>query len=564
MSADPTAPPSHSPDGSRHELLRVLGLGIAIAMVVGNTIGSGIFLKPGKIAGDAGSFPLIVSGWIGGGLVCLLGALCFAELGAMLPRAGGMYVYLKEAYGRPVAFLFGWCEFFFGTPASCGALSVAIVSTLTVLVCGAPPPITCALTKDIGLEQTTIMVDSASEFPTSGLIRIEVETEKMTVTAVNVEDKSLTVKRGATGTTAATHAAQTAVIGKRSPNSFGIVGGALFLLAFVTFVNVRGAIWGGSVQAVTTVIKAGSVALIALVPFLLLVVGKSKVDFAHYATQVIPLEMSLTSQLAAVMLAVMWAYNGWEGVTPVAAEVRDPSRNIPRALIGGVGILIALYVGANLAYHGVLSMSELKDAGMRTAPVMLDKQFSVFGPKAGEFAALAVSLVISLSAFGAINSNLMHSPRVAYAMGRDGVFIEILGQVHATYRTPAIAICTQATMASLMVIGFEFAQRNVEQLMDLNLFDLLTDYVIFSASVFQVLTVIGVMLLRRKHPEWERPYRVLGYPWTPLLFIAFYLWFLPTAYQQQSFSAHVALILMGLGVPAYFLYAAVRKSSRTA
>lgn len=552
---DSSASTSSSDSKGRPELLRVLGLGIAIAMVVGNTIGSGIFLKPGKIAGDAGSFPLIVWSWIGGGLVCLLGALCFAELGAMLPRAGGMFVYLKEAYGRPVAFVFGWCEFFFGTPASCGALSVAIVGTLTVLVCGAPPPITCVLTSEITAEQTTIVVDSAADFPPSGLTRIEVGSEKMTVTDVSVETKTLTVRRGAAETKAVSHKEQTTVKGKRNPNSFGIVGGALLLLAFVTFINVRGAIWGGSVQAVTTVIKAGSVAFIALVPFLLLAVGKSQVDFANFATEVTPLELNLTSQLAAVMLAVMWAYNGWEGVTPVAAEVRDPSRNIPRALIGGVGILIVVYVGANLAYHGVLSMSELKEAGMQTAPVMLNKQFGVFGPRAGEIAATAVSLVISLSAFGAINSNLMHSPRVAYAMGQDGVFFQILGRVHASYRTPAIAICTQATMAALMVVGFEFAQRHIEQLMDFSLFDLLTDYVIFSASVFQVLTVIGVFLLRRKHPEWERPYRVLGYPVTPLLFIGFYLWFLPTAYRLQSFSAHVALVLIAAGIPAYFIYA---------
>ena len=560
MSAEPPAPLNLSAADSRPELLRVLGLGIAIAMVVGNTIGSGIFLKPGKIAGDAGSFPLIVTGWIGGGFVCLLGALCFAELGAMLPRAGGMYVYLKEAYGRPIAFLFGWCEFFFGTPASCGALSVAIVTTLMVLVIGPPPLMTGRLTEDITAEQTTIRLDRVDDFPTRGLFRIQVDDEKLTVIAVNAATGTLTVKRGAAETEAVAHAAGAMASGRRNFNSLILIPGALLLLAFVTCVNVRGAIWGGSVQAVTTVIKVGSVALIALVPFLLLAVGRSQVDFSFYATSVTPTKTTLPAQMAAVMMAVMWAYNGWEGVTPVAAEVRDPTRNIPRALLGGVGILIAVYVGANVAYHGVLSMSELKEAGMSTAPVMLHKQFSVFGARAGEIAATAVSLVISLSAFGAINSNLMHSPRVAYAMGHDGAFVKMLGHVHASFRTPAIAICTQATMASVMVVGFEFAQRNFEQLMDINLFDLLTDYVIFSASVFQVLTVIGVMLLRHKHPEWERPYRVLGYPFTPLLFIGFYLWFLPTAYMQQSFSAHVALTLMALGLPAYFGYAAWRRT----
>ncbi len=533
----------------------MLGLGIAIAMVVGNTIGSGVFLKPGKIAGDAGSFPLIIAGWIGGGLICMAGALCFAELAAMLPKAGGMYVYLREAYGRPVAFLFGWCEFFFGTPASCGALSVAIIGTLTVLVNGPPPPITTTLATEISAVQATLSIKSAAELPAVGSFTIKIDDEKMTVSAVNATDNTLTVERGIDNTIAAKHDVNALMLGPPTrPNTAIIVGGALMLLTTVTFVNVRGAIWGGNVQAVTTVIKAGSVAFIALIPFLLLFIGKSKVDFSHFATQVEPLKTTLPAQFAAVMLAVMWAYNGWEGVTPVAAEVRDPNRNIPRALLGGVGILIAVYVGANLAYHGVLSMSELKEAGMSTGPVMLRKQFGVFGEGAGEFAATAVSLIISLSAFGAINSNLMHSPRVAYAMGQDGVFFRGLGVVHARFRTPAVAICTQATMAALMVIGFEIAQRNIDRLRDINLFDLLTDYVIFSASIFQVLTVIGVMLLRRKHPEWERPYRVLGYPWTPLLFIGFYLWFLPTAYMLESFSAHVALALMAAGVPAYLIY----------
>lgn len=455
-------------------------------MVVGNTIGSGIFRKPGTIAADSGSFTLIIAGWIGGGLVCLAGALCFAELGAMLPRAGGMFVYLKEAYGRPVAFVFGWCEFFFGTPASCGALSIMIVETFSRL---ASP------------------ID--------------------------------------------------AVTGKAPPaNELILVGGSILLLAFVATINVRGALWGGSVQAVTTIIKAGSVALIALLPFLLFFIGRSEVQWSNFTSTVDPKQTTLPAQMAAILLAVMWAYNGWEGVTPVAAEVRDPSRNIPRALLGGVGILIALYVGATVAYHGVLSMSEMVNAQDGTAQAMLTKQIGVFSADWGKLAVAAISGVIVISAFGAINSNLMHSPRVAYAMGRDGVFFEQLGHVHTRFRTPAIAIVTQATMAALMVVGAKVAKANITALAKIDLFDILTDYVIFSASVFQVLTVIGVFLLRRKHPEWERPYRVLGYPFTPLVFIGFYLWFLPTAYHLQSFSAHVALVLIAAGVPAYFIYAA--------
>ncbi len=562
MSSDPSAPSSDPQSESRPQLLRVLGLGIAIAMVVGNTIGSGIFLKPGKIAADAGSFSMIVSCWIIGGLVCLAGALCFAELAAMLPRAGGIYVYLREAYGRPVAFLFGWSEFFFGTPASCGALSVAIVSTLSVLM-NPPQIVTARLTNEVTASQTTLMLENAAAFPAHEAFLIEIDSEKMTVMEVDHAASTFTVSRGANGTVAAVHSAGVTVSG-RPPNlnRIVVVGGALFLLVLVAFINVRGAIWGGSVQAMTTIIKAGCVAFIALAPFLLFFIGRSQVDFSHYAMQAIPTDVSFSMRLAAVMLAVMWAYNGWEGVTPVAAEVRDPHRNIPIALLGGVGILIAVYVGANVAYHGVLSMDELiaTAADRNTAQVMLTKQFGVFGAPVGQTAALIASLVISLSAFGAINSNLLQSPRVAYAMGHDGVFFQHLGIVHARFRTPAVAICTQATMAAVMVVGFEVAKRNIPQLAKIDLFDILTDYVIFSASVFLLLAVIAVIVLRFKHPEWERPYRVTGYPVTPLLYVAFYLWFLPTAYLQQSFSAHVALILIGLGLPAYYIYAAMRKA----
>lgn len=504
MSAEPTSSPA-TDSGSRHELLRVLGLGIAIAMVVGNTIGSGIFRKPGLIATDADSFPLIIAGWIGGGLVCLLGALCFAELAAMLPRAGGMYNYLREAYGRPVAFLYGWSEFFFGTPASCGALSIMILETLAP-ICGI----------------------------------------------------------------------------KGQLSEITLVFGSVLLIAFVAFVNVRGAIWGGNVQGVTTVIKAGSVALIALSPLLLMLFGNSAFRWENFTSHFdptlfdpaistltpekfaalkVPTNTTLPAQMAAILLAVMWSYNGWDGVAPVAAEVRDPNRNIPRALFIGVGILILVYVGANVAYHGVLNMTELVETPGTTAQTMLRKQFGAFGSSWSTITVTALSVVIAISSFGAINSNLMQSPRVAYAMGQDGVFFQKLGHVHARFRTPTIAICTQATMASLMVVGARISKYYVDSLKKRDLFDILTDYVIFSASVFLVLSVIGVIVLRYKHPEWTRPYRTLGYPATPLLFVGFYMWFLPTAYYLESFSAHVALILIALGLPAYFIYAAVRKAS---
>jgi APA family basic amino acid/polyamine antiporter len=195
---------------------------------------------------------------------------------------------------------------------------------------------------------------------------------------------------------------------------------------------------------------------------------------------------------------------------------------------------------------------------------VLRKQLGVFGGSWAEIGVTMLTVVIAISSFGAINSNLMQSPRVAYALGHDGVFFQKLGHVHASFRTPAIAICTQAAMASLMVVGARISKYYVDALKTSDLFDILTDYVIFSASVFLLLSVIGVLILRFKHPEWERPYRTLGYPVTPLLFVGFYVWFLPTAYRLESFSAHVAAILILLGLPAYYLYAAFQRRASAA
>ncbi|MEX0715449.1 MAG: amino acid permease, partial [Planctomycetaceae bacterium] len=221
---------------SRPGLLRALGPGMAIALVVGNVIGSGIFYKPGEIAGHLGNFPLIIATWVAGGVICALGALCFAELAAMLPRAGGLYVYLREAYGRPVAFLSGWTEFMFGRPASVGVLSVAFILAFGVAI------------------------DSPFDLVTG-------------------------------------------------------VGLALALIVAMAWVNVIGVIWGGRVQALTTLIKAGFLGLIALLPFVVSLFDGEGVAAANFSSA-LPRPEGATwgMQIAAAMLGVMWAYNGWHGV----------------------------------------------------------------------------------------------------------------------------------------------------------------------------------------------------------------------------------------------------------
>lgn len=473
---------SHSPLPPGHEsrpgLLRALGLGMGLAMVVGNVIGSGIFAKPGGIAANGGDFSLILTAWVVGGGLCVLGGLCFAELAVMMPRAGGMYVYLRETYGRPVAFLFGWADFMFRSPASIGALSIVFVASLEEAL--KPTGVTFELWTEVLL--------------------------------------------------------------------------ALLLIFGMAWVNVIGVIWGGRVQAGTTIVKAGFLGLLALMPFLVMFIGIQEFNTTNYSTTIDLSQSKSTyaTRFAAVMLAVMWAYNGWHGITPVAEEIREPQRNIPLALFGGIGILIVLYVAANLAYHGVLTMEEMGSAGELGAQRMIEKLFAESG-YAGT-AVAAMSAVIMCSTFGAINSNLLNAPRISFAMGRDDVFFRQLGRVHSNYRTPAVAIVVQAAMSAGLVVASGLLVALVDGFKQKSIFDLLTNFVIFAASIFYMLSVLAVILLRRKHPDWDRPYKTWGYPVTPVLYLAFYVWFLFEVYRGQPFEANAGIGLILLGLPVYYAW----------
>jgi APA family basic amino acid/polyamine antiporter len=345
---------------------------------------------------------------------------------------------------------------------------------------------------------------------------------------------------------------------------------ATVLIVGLAGINIAGVLWGGRMQLATTVVKGGFLAIVAVLPFVLLPFAAEGFNAANYSTTVTPRTASLAGQVGAILLAVMWAYNGWHGITPLAEEVSQPQHNIPRSLFVGIGILMLLYVSANIAYHGVLTMGEMKAAGDHAAEQMLHRLL-------GQPGLTAMSAVIMCSTFGAINSNLLQAPRVSFAMGRDGVFFETLGRVHATFRTPVPAIIVMAAMSIALVASVaaakigaqdlvadsyqsELAQKIVRSLQDDSIFSLLTNFVIFSASIFYMLGVAAVLVLRQRMPDAERPYRTWGYPITPIAFLVVYVWFLAQIYGSNPLESRTGVLLILCGLPVYVAYRAWRRS----
>ncbi len=458
---------------TRPSLLRALGPGMAVAIVVGNVIGSGIFATPGGIAADGRSFGLIIGAWVTGGVLSLLGGLCFAELGAMLPRAGGMYVYLKQTYGRGAGYLQGWTEFVFGTSGSMGALAIIFVTHLGEMV-----------------------------NPGGGGI-----------------------------------------------GDVGTLGLSVGLIAGLAAVNVIGVVWGGWVQTLTTVVKVGVVFAVAVLPFC---VGDSSVrveSLSSLWSTALPLTEDgpgVATRFAAVLLAVMWAYNGWHGVTPVAEEIRDPGKNIPRSLLVGVGILTVLYVSANFAYHLVVPMEEMVVPANREKVAVL-----LFDRLIGPVGAKLMAVGVMVSTFGAINSNLLLGPRVPFAMGRDDRLLGWMGCVHPRFRTPARAIVVQAAMGILLLVASGLLVNHLPILQEskTGVFDLMTRYIVFSASLFYMLAVAAVLVLRRKHPEWERPFRV---HWlVPVAYLLFYVWFLGHVLWDKPVESGIGIAMSLSGIPFF-------------
>ena len=288
-------------------------------------------------------------------------------------------------------------------------------------------------------------------------------------------------------------------------------------------VNIRGVTWGGWLQLIVTLVKvAALLAIVSLPLFIREPLGTAEVTPATRSVPVFSWAL-----LGTAMLGVQWAYHGWMNLGPVAEEVHTPQRNIPLAMIGGVGLVIALYLAANVAYHSIIPQDEMMD--MKTTTVATAFCLRLIGPIGATLAAAAVMC----SAFGSLNGNILVGPRLLFAMGRDRLVPRQLSEVHARFRTPVLAIIVQTSWACLLVLGgaaltqFKLPVLGLSATteIDLNLppgkalFDVLTDFAMFAAVIFETLAVATIFVFRWRMPNAERPYRCWGYPVVPIVYV---------------------------------------------
>jgi APA family basic amino acid/polyamine antiporter len=458
-------------DTAQPTLIRGLSLLDSVLLLVSGIIGSSIFLTAKDIAGPLPHPALFLLVWVIGGVVSLFGCVAFAELGSMFPESGGQYVYLREAYGDLVAFLYGWMLFSVANGGTIAALAVAAAAYMGEIV----PPIS--------------------------------------------QEHVIFAVAGITFTRA--HAV------------------GLLLIVILTYVNVVGLRWGALLQNVSTWTK-----FVAMAAFVVLGFAIGKGDWSHFQSHGVGLTMGLPprqliSALGVALIAVFWAYDGWVYITWVAGEVKEPRRNVPRAMVLGVLAVGAIYLAMNLTYVYALPLREIA----KHETIAHAAAERLFSPRA----AVWLSAMIAISCFSAAASCTLSGARVYLAMAQDGVFFKRMAVIHPKWRTPAFSLIGQGIWAACLTLSGRYDQ--------------LYTYVIYGMVLSYTLTVIGMFLLRWKRPEIPRPYRCTGYPWLPAIYVlAGTAWTLNTIITRPT-EAFWGTAIVLVGVPGYLYW---KRSGRKA
>jgi len=450
--------------GTKPTLVRGLGLLDSVLLLVSGIIGSSIFLTAKDIATPLPQPVLFLLVWVLGALISLCACFAFAELGSMFPDSGGQYIFLREAYGDLVAFLYGWMLFAVANGGSIAALSVASAAYVGEVV------------------------------PLVSQQHVVLSLFGIAVTRAHIL--------------------------------------GLALIAVLTWVNVVGLRWGALLQNVSTWTKYVAMASFVGLGFL---IGKG--HWSNFRSDGTPITLgmgpgALISALGIGLIAVFWAYDGWVYITWVAGEVKEPKRNVPRAMILGVLAVAVIYIAMNLTYMYALPLKEIArhDTIAHAAATVL------FSPRA----AVWLSLMIAISCFSAAATCTLSGARVYMAMAQDGVFFKRMAEIHPRWRTPAFSLIGQGIWAAVLTLSGRYDQ--------------LYTYVIYGMVLSYTLTVIALFWLRWKRPDIPRPYRCTGYPWLPAIYVLIGgAWTLNTIITRPNEAFWGTAIVLA-GVPCYLYW----------
>lgn len=509
-----SAPSVEKPASQKTGLVASLGLFSATAIVVGSMIGSGIFIVPADISRGVGSPALLIGAWLVTAVMTLIGALSYGELAAMMPGAGGQYIYLREALGRIWGFLFGWTLFLVIQTGTIAAVAVAFAKFLGVFF----PSIS-----------TTNWVWHIGRVPAW----------KVGPMVLGNMD-----------------------IGISTANLTGIV-----VILVLALINVFGVKLGALVQNVFTTAK--TLALLGLVILGVLFGRNAAAIHANFganfwtgwhnlhAVQVGvggPTAMvGLLTILAVVQTGSLFSADSWNNVTYTAGEVRNPKRNLPLSLVTGTLLVLGLYILANFVYlmalplHGNPQGATIAARGIqyaaedRVATAALQQIFSHAG-------AYLMAGAILISTFGCANGLTLAGARVYYAMSRDGLFFKAAAKLHPKWHTPVAALIVQAVWSCVLCISGSYGQ--------------LLDYIICTELIFYILTIVCLFVLRRTRPNAERPYKAIGYPVLPAIYILMAAWICIVLLRYKPQYTWPGLVIVLLGVPVFMVWS--RKSARPA
>ena len=495
---------------SAPQFVQGMGLFSATAIVMGSMIGSGIFIVSAEMSRGLGSPALLIAAWLVTALMTMIGALSYGELAAMMPKAGGQYVYLREALGPLWGFLYGWTLFLVIQTGTVAAVGVAFGKFLGVFF------------PSVSGSNWIWHIGHVPPWHVGPMVLGNMD------------------------------------IGLNTANLAAIV-----VITLLTLLNTMGVKMGSAVQNVFTSAKVLALAAVVLVGL----VAKNAIAIAAnfgsgwhnfwagsgwgalHAVQVgvggPTVYVGLLTMVAAVQVGSLFSSDSWNNVTFTAGEIRDPKRNIPLSLVIGTGVVLLLYVLCNFVYLSVLPMAgdpaatTITGRGIqfasedRVATAVMEQAFAGYGAK-------LMAAVILISTFGCLNGLLMAGARVYYAMSRDGLFFKSVGRLSERSKTPVNSLWVQWAWTCLLCLSGSYNQ--------------LLDYVIFAVLVFYILTITGLFVLRRTRPNVARPYKAFGYPVLPGLYIVMAVWICFVLLRYKPQYTWPGLVLVLLGIPVYLIW----------